>query len=106
MIRLLATGRSRCAAPGEQMQDAIAKEALLEIAKTRGSEQNRLVPVDKLGLCGNPTPTTGVHRGSNCGSTTMWRSIRSEVREIAWLASIVGGLSVVSVGIALALVAG
>jgi hypothetical protein len=34
MIRLLATGRSRCAAPGEQMQDAIAKEALLEIANT------------------------------------------------------------------------
>jgi len=36
----------------------------------------------------------------------MWRSIASEVREIAWLASIVGGLSVVSVGIALAFAAG
>jgi hypothetical protein len=35
----------------------------------------------------------------------MWRSILAEVREVAWLASIVGGLSVVSVGIALALVA-
>jgi hypothetical protein len=50
--------------------------------------------------------TIGVHRGSNCGSATMWRSIRSEVREIAWLASIVGGLSVVSVGIAIALAVG
>ena len=36
----------------------------------------------------------------------MWRSIRSEVREIACLASIVGGLSVVSVGIAIALAVG
>jgi hypothetical protein len=36
----------------------------------------------------------------------MWRSILTEVGEIAWLASIIGGLSVVSVGIALALVVG
>jgi hypothetical protein len=36
----------------------------------------------------------------------MWRSIASEVREIAWLALIVGGLSAVSVGIAFALTVG
>jgi len=36
----------------------------------------------------------------------MWKSVLSEARELAWLASIVGGLSVVSVGIAIALTAG
>lgn len=33
----------------------------------------------------------------------MWKSVLTEAREIAWLASIVGGLSVVSVGIAIAI---
>ena len=36
----------------------------------------------------------------------MWKSVLSEAREIAWLASILGGLSVVSVGIAIALASG
>jgi hypothetical protein len=36
----------------------------------------------------------------------MWRTILSEAREIAWLASMLGGLSVVSVGIAIALAGG
>jgi hypothetical protein len=36
----------------------------------------------------------------------MWKSVLTEAREVVWLASIVGGLSVVSVGIAIALVAG
>jgi hypothetical protein len=35
----------------------------------------------------------------------MWKSVLSEAREVVWLASIVGGLSVASVGIAIALVA-
>ena len=34
----------------------------------------------------------------------MWKSVLSEAREFVWLASIVGGLSVASVGIAIALV--
>jgi hypothetical protein len=36
----------------------------------------------------------------------MWNSVLTEAREVAWLASIVGGLSVISVGIAIALAAG
>ena len=32
----------------------------------------------------------------------MWKSVLDEAREIVWLASILGGLSVVGVGIALA----
>jgi len=36
----------------------------------------------------------------------MWKSVVTEARELAWLASMVGGLSVVSVGIAIALAAG
>jgi hypothetical protein len=35
----------------------------------------------------------------------MWKAVLTEAREVAWLASIVGGLSVVSVGIAIALAA-
>jgi hypothetical protein len=35
----------------------------------------------------------------------MWRDWRDEVREIAWLASVVTGLSVLGVGLAVALVA-
>jgi hypothetical protein len=36
----------------------------------------------------------------------MWKSVFDEAREVMWLASIVGGLSVVSVGIAVAIAAG
>jgi len=36
----------------------------------------------------------------------MWKSVLEETREVVWLASLVGGLSVVGVGIALALTAG
>jgi hypothetical protein len=35
----------------------------------------------------------------------MWKSALDEAREILWLAMLVGGLSVASVGIAIALVA-
>ena len=35
----------------------------------------------------------------------MWKSLLEEVREVAWLASVVGGLSVVAVGLAVALAA-
>lgn len=34
----------------------------------------------------------------------MWNSIRDEVREVAWLAALVTALSVLGVGVALALV--
>lgn len=35
----------------------------------------------------------------------MWKSFREEVGEMVWLASVVGGLSVLSVGAAVALAA-
>ena len=36
----------------------------------------------------------------------MWKSVLDEAREVVWLASIVGGLSAASVGIAIVLAAG
>jgi hypothetical protein len=36
----------------------------------------------------------------------MWKTVLEEAREVVWLASIVGGLSAVGVGIAIALAAG
>jgi hypothetical protein len=35
----------------------------------------------------------------------MWKTIKEEVSEVVWLASVVGGLSVLSVGAAVALAA-
>jgi len=39
------------------------------------------------------------------GSTLMWKSVLDEAREVVWLASLVGGLSAVSVALAIAIVA-
>lgn len=36
----------------------------------------------------------------------MWKSVLDEAREVVWLASIVGGLSAVGVGVAIVLAAG
>jgi hypothetical protein len=36
----------------------------------------------------------------------MWKSVLDEARELVWLASLVGGLSVAGVGLAIALAAG
>ena len=36
----------------------------------------------------------------------MWKTVLDEAREVVWLASIVGGLSAVGVGIAIVLAAG
>jgi hypothetical protein len=36
----------------------------------------------------------------------MWKSVLYEAREVVWLASVVGGLSAVGVGIAIVLAAG
>jgi hypothetical protein len=52
-----------------------------------------------------PKAALAVHFTSSGGSTPMWKSVFDEAREIVWLASIVGGLSAVGVGIAIALVA-
>jgi hypothetical protein len=35
----------------------------------------------------------------------MWNALWEEVREVAWLASVIGGLSVLGVGLAVALAA-
>jgi hypothetical protein len=35
----------------------------------------------------------------------MWKSMLDEAREVVWLASVIGGLSVVSVGVAVVLAA-
>jgi hypothetical protein len=34
----------------------------------------------------------------------MWKSVLDETREIVWLASLVGGLSVIGIGIVIAIV--
>ena len=47
-----------------------------------------------------------VERPRNGGSPPMWKSVLDEAREVVWLASVIGGLSAVGVGIAIALAAG
>jgi hypothetical protein len=39
------------------------------------------------------------------GGTSMWKSVLNEAREVMWLALVVGGLSAIGVGIAMALAA-
>lgn len=43
--------------------------------------------------------------GSGFNERPMWDTFCEEVREIAWLASVIGGLSIAGVGLAVALVA-
>jgi hypothetical protein len=48
---------------------------------------------------------SGLRRsGSDGGSTSMWKTVLDEAREVVWIVSVVGGLSAVAVGIAVALV--
>ena len=43
----------------------------------------------------------------NAGSAgrQMWNAVREELREVVWLASVIGGLSAAGVGLAVALAA-
>ena len=43
--------------------------------------------------------------GSGFNEREMWNTFRQEVREIVWLASVIGGISVGRVALAVALVA-
>jgi hypothetical protein len=52
-----------------------------------------------------PTALAPVDCTGSGGSTPMWKSVLDEAREIAWLASLVVGLSAVGIGIAIALAA-
>jgi hypothetical protein len=52
-----------------------------------------------------PSATLAVQVARSGGSTPMWKSVLDEAREIVWLASLVGGLSAVGIGIAVALIA-
>lgn len=51
----------------------------------RGAEPREHLPVIRL---------------SSTGGTPMWKSMLDEAREVVWLASIVGGLSAIGVGLA------
>jgi len=41
----------------------------------------------------------------NSSERQVWKAVREELREIAWLATVIGGLSVAGVGLAVALAA-
>jgi hypothetical protein len=56
-------------------------------------------------LLQEPTVSLAVLAAGNRGSTTMWKSVLEEAREVAWLVSIVGCLSVAAVGLAVAFAA-
>lgn len=45
-----------------------------------------------------------VPNGSSAGRP-MWKAVREELREVVWLASVIGGLSAAGVGLAIALAA-
>ena len=40
-----------------------------------------------------------------CGSAHMWNTLWDELREMVWLASVIGGLSAIGVGLAVVLAA-
>jgi len=42
---------------------------------------------------------------SDYGERSNWKAVRDELREIAWLASVIGGLSIAGVGLAVVLAA-
>jgi hypothetical protein len=52
-----------------------------------------------------PKDPAAVHEQLAAGVAPMWKSIFNEAREVLWVASVVGGLSAIGVGIAVALVA-
>jgi hypothetical protein len=56
-------------------------------------------------LLQEPTFALAVLAAGNRGSTTMWNSVLQEAREVAWLVSIIGCLSVAAVGLAVAFAA-
>jgi hypothetical protein len=56
-------------------------------------------------LLQEPIVVPAVLAASNRGSTTMWKSVFEEAREVAWLISIIGCLSVAAVGLAVAFAA-
>jgi hypothetical protein len=56
-------------------------------------------------LLQEPFVVSAVLAASNRGSTTMWKSVFEEAREVAWLVSIIGCLSVAAVGLAVAFAA-
>jgi hypothetical protein len=57
------------------------------------------------GVRWEPKAAAAVHKPVAAGVTPMWKSILNEAREVVWLATLVGGLSAIGVGIAVALVA-
>ena len=69
----------------------------------------RPVEFSNLKLCLSPSdyPSRGGTQGppssyrlSSTGGIPMWKSMLDEAREVVWLASIVGGLSAIGVGLA------
>ena len=52
----------------------------------------------------SPMKPDDVPNGSSAGRP-MWKAVREELREVVWLASVIGGLSAAGVGLAIALAA-
>jgi hypothetical protein len=42
---------------------------------------------------------------ASCSGRQVWKTVFEELREVVWLASVIGGLSVAGVGLAIALAA-
>jgi hypothetical protein len=69
----------------------------------------RPFPVSLLSTASNPTGTNCLVRSSaltaeRCGALDMWTTLWDELREMAWLATMITTLSVVGVGLAVAFV--
>jgi hypothetical protein len=56
-------------------------------------------------LLQEPIVVLAAFPAGNGGSTTMWKSVFEEAREVAWLISIIGCLSVAALGLAVAFAA-
>jgi hypothetical protein len=71
----------------------------------REQKENIRPPEDDLPGWWNLAATLAVVWASNAGSTPMWKSVLDEAREVMWLASVIGGLSAMGVGLAVVLAA-
>jgi hypothetical protein len=83
----------------------VAGGVFRSIAGREQKENINRPPEDDLPGWWNLAATLAVVWASNAGSTPMWKSVLDEAREVMWLASVIGGLSAMGVGLAVVLAA-
>ena len=83
----------------------VAGGVFRSIAGREQKENINRPPEDDLPGWWNLAATLAVVWAGNAGSTPMLKSVLDEAREVMWLASVIGGLSAMGVGLAVVLAA-